>query len=106
MSQPAPTETWEQVLAAVEADAARAARLLSSTEPVELGEPPVLPALADMPAVPEELRERITGLRDRIAALQDELRAELAAATHAGHALPLPAPVTPPAVPQYVDRRV
>jgi hypothetical protein len=106
MAVPTQTQTWEQVLAAVEADAARTARLLSSTEPVELGEPPVLPALADMPAVPDALRERITGLRDRIAELQAELAAELAAAVHAGHALPLLAAATPPAAPQYVDRRV
>ena len=99
-------QTWEQVLAAVEADAARTARLLSSSEPVELGEPPVLPALGDMPSVPEELRERITALRDRIAELQDELRAELATAVHAGHATLLPAPSVRPAAPQYVDRRV
>lgn len=106
MRAPARTETWEQVLAAVEADAARTASLLSAPEPVELGDAPVLPALADMPAIPEELRERITALRDRIAELQSELRAELDAAVHAGHATLLSARVEPRAVSQYVDRRV
>lgn len=108
MAQPVPAETWEQVLAAVEADAARTARLLSGGSPGELGEPPVLPALADMPAVPEELRERITALRDRIS----ELQGELAYALRVAQANALPAVVAAPpasgAVPvaQFIDRRV
>jgi hypothetical protein len=73
------TRTWEEVLAAVEADAAHAAALLAGRpeDPLPAATPPVLPALADMPAVPEELKDRIESLRDRIASLQDELTVAL-----------------------------
>lgn len=71
------TRTWEEVLAAVEQNAARAAELLASAPHdafvVAPAPPPILPALTEMPAVPEHLRERIATLRDRIDALSAEL---------------------------------
>jgi hypothetical protein len=77
---------WEQVLATVEADAARAEQLLRPTlaasaaesatpEPAAWLVPAeVLPPLHEMPPVPDEVRCHVESLRDRI----DALRAELA----------------------------
>ena len=77
---------WEQVLATVEADAARAEELLRPTlaasaaesatpEPATWLVPAVvLPPLHKMPPVPDEVRCHVESLRDRI----DALRAELA----------------------------
>jgi hypothetical protein len=98
--------TWEEVLAAVEADAERTAALLTASVAPPSPEPLVLPPLAAMPPVPEQLRERIVRLRARI----DELQGELAAALAEWRARDWPGPVRPPvpapAAPRFVDRRV
>jgi hypothetical protein len=113
----APSETWDEVLAAVEADVARTEELLTQ-EPAAPVDPvlapaqwrlpvtgPELPPLEQMPAVPEELRERIRELRVRIVALQVQLATELRAARAAGSApFVAPAAVAPPA--RYFDSRV
>jgi hypothetical protein len=102
---PPEPRTWEEVLAAVEADAEHSAALLAAPadEPLPLPAAPVLPALAAMPPVPEHLRERVLALRDRIR----ELQAELADALREWPVPTLPAPVTvTAAAPRYLDRRV
>lgn len=103
----AEARTWEEVLAAVEADAAHAAQLLRP-DPVDdvLTAPPVLlPELTQMPSVPEHLRERIETLKAHI----DELQQELAAALREwrGPVRPVVAPTAVPiATPHYLDRLV
>lgn len=96
--------TWEEVLAAVEADAERTGALLAA--PADAPVPPdvavVLPPLAAMPPVPEHLRDRIQHLRQRIDALQDELRATL----REWHLPPTPTHLVAPAAPRFLDRRV
>jgi hypothetical protein len=96
--------TWEEVLAAVEADAERTGALLAA--PTDATVPPdvmvVLPPLAAMPPVPEHLRERIRQLRQRIDVLQDELRATL----REWQVPTTPAPVVVAAAPRFLDRRV
>jgi len=85
--------SWEQVLAAVEDDARRTAELLRSdaltpAAPDGAGGVPgdwfvpgldwgELPPIEQMPAVPEELRERIVALQGQLQSLQDEISAEL-----------------------------
>lgn len=97
------TRTWEQVLADVEADAERAAALLvDSVDDLVPAPPLVLPALADMPSVPEHLRERIEGLRARI----DTLQAELVLALREWQCPPQLSSVSTFAAPQYLDRLV
>ena len=104
-----PMPTWDEVLAAVESDAARAAELLygPTQRAVALDPPLELPPLAQMPPVPDELRARIEALRARIDDLADELRAALAACPQPLLHQPsrLPAHVAPAvAVPVYLDR--
>jgi hypothetical protein len=98
--------TWEQVLAAVEDDAARAAALLAhdveQALPAAATPPLLLPALADMPAIPEHLRDRIETLRECIGALQDEL----ALALREWQFPAQPALTSVVAEPHYLDRRV
>jgi hypothetical protein len=97
------TRTWEEVLAAVEEDAARAAELLAGRPEDALppAAPPVLPALGEMPAVSAELKGRIEALRDRIAELQQELATALRE-----WQIPARAPAPVGAAPQYLDRHV
>jgi hypothetical protein len=89
-------QSWDEVLAAVEADVARTEELLAAERaeraaaadarvdylaPAQWQLPvsgPELPPVDTMPAVPAELRERIHDLRVRIIALQVELAHELA----------------------------
>lgn len=115
----AANQSWEEVLAAVEADVERTENLLSG-EPDRYLAPaqwqlpeqhPDLPPLDEMPAVPEELRDRIHELRVRIVALQVELATELAS-VRASRSGPLaraaalrPAPPVP-ADARYVDTRL
>lgn len=101
---PPELRTWEEVLAAVEADAERTGALLAAPAdaPIPADVPVILPPLAAMPPVPEHLRERIQHLRQRIDALQDELRATL----REWHLPPTPAPMAVPAAPRFLDRRV
>ena len=98
--------TWEEVLAAVEADAERTAALLTSaTDPI-LSAPLALPLLAAMPPVPEQLGERIIRLRARIEELQDEFAAALS--EWRAHDRPVavrPPAVVGPAAPRFVDTR-
>jgi hypothetical protein len=119
-------QAWERVLAAVEADARRAEALLGAPaedlpEPEPpgegIGQPGVpaewmlpggateLPPLSQMPAVPEELRERIESLRDRIDALQAELAEAMRELRR-----PRPAVLTgassATSTPHFVDRRI
>jgi hypothetical protein len=112
-------ESWEAVLAAVEADVARTAAafalpLPSSPQPLApaetmlpLAEPPVLPPLAQMPDVPPELVERITELRSRIDELRGELERCLDEARRESHALVARGTVAAlaPEPPHFVDRR-
>ena len=103
-------ESWEDVLAAVEADVDRSAALVaSSAEPGAPLDPAgsdplvlVLPPLAAMPPVPEYLRERVERLRNRIR----ELEAELAATLRDWQVPPRPAPLVAVAAPRFLDRRV
>lgn len=122
----APSQSWDEVLAAVEADVRRTEELLAQ-ERAETAAPPTgylapaqwqlpttgpeLPPLDQMPAIPAELRDRIRELRVRIVALQVELTHELAelraaqsgpvARAAAGRAIP-----TPPAPARFFDSRV
>ena len=113
---PAP-DSWEAVLAAVEADLHRTEQLLGPSvipgppalTPAELMLPadgPLLPPLEHMPAVPPELVGRIKELRARIVELQADLERCLAAARRPDHLLPRPL-ITAPAQesPHFVDRR-
>ena len=123
---PGSKQAWERVLAAVEADARRAEALLGTApeavEPAELpdtvptapaGVPAdwllpassttELPPLADMPPVPEELRERIESLRQRIDALQAELAAALRESRQPQRMVLACAAIKPPL---FVDRRL
>ncbi|HEV7204496.1 MAG TPA: hypothetical protein VGN18_07770 [Jatrophihabitans sp.] len=101
--------SWTEVLAAVEEDARRAGELLASNPettavPGEWTLPgAVLPPLADMPPVPEELRHRVQELRARI----DELQAELVVALGEWN-MPARAVFTGVAsgAPVFVDRRI
>jgi hypothetical protein len=114
---PAP-DSWEAVLAAVEADLHRTQQLLGPTvvasapalTPAELmlpAEGPVLPPLEHMPPVPPELIGRITELRARILELQADLERCLAAARRPDHLLPRPlrAAAAEDERPHFVDRR-
>lgn len=113
---PAP-DSWEAVLAAVEADLHRTQQLLGPAEvtttpalaPAELMLPadgPVLPPLEHMPPVPPELVERITELRARIVELQGDLSRCLAAARRPDHLLTRPLHAAAEAEPpHFVDRR-
>jgi hypothetical protein len=96
--------TWDEVLAAVEADAERTVALLDTPadSPLPADVPLVLPPLAAMPPVPEHLRERVGQLRQHIDALEAELRATL----REWQVPAMPAQVTLPAPPRYLDRRV
>ncbi|MCU1659518.1 MAG: hypothetical protein JWO57_4174 [Pseudonocardiales bacterium] len=101
---------WKQVLAAVEADAARAEAALRPTGPPDgsgewLLAPAVLPPLAEMPPVPEELRSHIESLRERIDALRDELAEALHRWEHPARrpAIAVSASTEPA---RYVDRRL
>jgi hypothetical protein len=115
--------SWDEVLAAVEADVERSEQMLTAIgaapgglamgqlSPAELMLPaagPMLPNPAVMPRVPNELAERIHALRDRIAELSREMSATL---DEVGGLLATPAAtelaVRPPAPaprPQFVDR--
>jgi len=113
---PAP-DSWDAVLAAVEADLHRTEQLLGPSviacppalAPAELMLPadgPVLPPLEHMPAVPPELVGRIKELRARIVELQADLERCLAAARRPDHLLPRPLITTPAEEsPHFVDRR-
>jgi hypothetical protein len=116
-AQPAP-ESWEAVLAAVEADLHRTEQLLApslvtSTQaltPAELmlpvGEDPVLPAFDQMPPVPPELAERITDLSNRIAVLSADLERCLAAARRWDRSTARPLLSAPAEEqPHFIDRR-
>lgn len=119
-------QAWERVLAAVEADARRAEALLVAPQddqpepgnpagdgrldgvPAEWmlpGGATELPPLTNMPAVPEELRERIESLRYRIDALQTEL-AEAIRELRLPHAAALTGAQPASSTPHYVDRRI
>lgn len=113
---PAP-DSWEAVLAAVEADLHRTEQLLGPSAvactpalaPAELMLPadgPVLPPFEQMPPVPPELIGRIKELRAHIVELQADLERCLAAARRPDHQLPRPL-ITAPAEesPHFVDRR-
>jgi hypothetical protein len=121
-----PPDSWEAVLAAVEADVNRTEQLLGPTvtqpapalAPAELmlpvAEDPVLPPFAQMPPVPPELVERITELRARIVELRADLERCLAAArrteqltarAHPGSALGLHLGAPAVEQPHFVDRR-
>ena len=101
---------WEQVLAAVEADAQRAAGLLygsigAGAQAAALLPSAVLPPLSEMPAVPAHLRARIEYLRSRI----DELRGELSDALRDWQPARLPVTIKAAAPAErsfYVDRRL
>jgi hypothetical protein len=116
---------WERVLAAVEADARRAEAILQAPAEEFIQEPmdgdaesaptglpaewllPTsveLPPLESMPPVPQELSERILGLREQIRQLQEQLAAAM-------HALSRTQPRTlvnaaSVEVPSYIDRRL
>jgi len=101
---PPELRTWEEVLTDVEADAERTVALLGTPvdSPIPTDVPVVLPPLATMPPVPEHLRERIAQLHQRIDDLQEELRATL----REWQLPPSTVPVTVPAAPRFLDRRV
>ena len=116
-------DSWEAVLAAVEADVRRTEELVrpaapspaSSLAPAEimlpvadvLTEPPPLPPLDRMPPVPLELVERITALRGRIEELRGELERCLAEARQQSEAITARRPIASLTAerPQFVDRR-
>lgn len=117
-AEPLP-DSWEAVLAGVEADVRRAEALVEAPPvssaraltPAELmmpaaEEPVLLPPLSQMPPVPLQLVERITTLRARITELQADLERCLAAARRTDQ-LPARPLLMPPAVeqPHFVDRR-
>ena len=112
MAEAAP-DTWEEVLAAVEADVRRAGELMRA-HPASVRDDPlswlpaerVLPSLAELPPLSPAVRARIVTLRDRIRELEAELRQVLA-----GRPMPT-GPLFDNAVatagadlPHYVDRR-
>lgn len=105
-ASPESWDSWEDVLAAVEADAERSAELVASINDLDAAVPDpgvlVLPPLAAMPPVPEHLRERVGRLRDRI----QELEAELAATLREWQLPARPAPLVGIAAPRLLDRRV
>lgn len=115
-SGPAP-DSWEAVLAAVEADLRRTERLLGPSvtvpppalTPAELMLPadgPVLPPLELMPPVPADLIDHIKELQTRIGELQADLERCLAAARRPDHSPSRPL-LAAPAVEyaHFVDRR-
>lgn len=120
---PGNAQEWEQVLAAIEADARRTELLLQAA-PEQLlpggasivdaddqphGVPaewlvPVtseLPALESMPPVPEELSERILDLRGEIIRLQSELAAAMRDIPRQQARIGLPPAAEPPS---FIDR--
>jgi len=120
-------QQWERVLAAVEADARRAEALLladeqaaAAAEETEAGPAPVpadwllpttnpagLPPIEQLPAIPEELRERIVALRAHILALQAELTSALRTWQHSQRAtLGTGLVGTAAQPPVYVDRHL
>lgn len=125
-------QQWERVLAAVEADARRAEALLlaeeqaaaAATEEAEAGPAPVpadwllptanaaanpagLPPIEQLPAIPEELRERIVALRSHILELQAELTSALRSWQHSQRAtLGTGLVGTAAQPPVYVDRHL
>jgi len=116
------TDSWEAVLAAVEADVRRTESLLATKPPAVAAasapalapaelmlpatEEPVLPPLAQMPPVPPELVERITELRSRIVELTADLERCLAAARRRDALASRPLHVAPAVErPHFVDRR-
>lgn len=106
--------SWEAVLAEVEADLERSARLAAERPDTplrltaaDLLPPPTLPDLATMPDIPPELRNRVRALRDRADALRRELAATMAeVATHLRPLQPRTGYASVPATPQFVDRVV
>jgi hypothetical protein len=120
-------QQWERVLAAVEADARRAEALLladeqaaAAADAADPGPAPVpadwllpttnptgLPSIEQLPAIPEELRERILALRAHILALQAELTSALRTWQHSQRAT-LGTGLVGTAVqpPVYVDRHL
>ena len=110
-ASPESWDCWEDVLAAVEADAERSAALVSSAGDLDAVIPDpgvlVLPPLAAMPPVPEHLRERVARLRDRIQQLEAELAATLREWPVPEWPAPTrPAPLVAVAAPRLLDRRV
>lgn len=107
-AEPVSPQSWEDVLAAVEADVVRSEALVASAAdvdaPLDLAGTAalVLPPLAAMPPVPEHLRERVGRLRDRIR----DLEAELAATLREWQLPTRPAPRVAVAAPRFLDRRV
>jgi len=119
-------QQWERVLAAVEADARRAEALLladeqaAAADETETGPAPVpadwllpttnptgLPPIEQLPAIPEELRERIVALRAHILALQAELTSALRTWQHSQRAtLGTGLVGTAAQPPVYVDRHL
>jgi hypothetical protein len=105
-ASPESWDSWEDVLAAVEADADHSAAVVASAGDLDAVLPDpmplVLPPLAAMPPVPDHLRERVTRLRDRIR----QLEVELAATLREWQVPSRPAPLVPVAAPRLLDRRV
>lgn len=121
-----PNPAWERVLAAIEADTRRAEALLQAPAeepPAEPAEPalavpadwvlpgevvaapaglPALPPLADMPPVPDHLRERIEDLKAQI----DDLQGQLARVLDEWRPQRVVVTGPPQAQPVYVDRRL
>jgi hypothetical protein len=120
-------QQWERVLAAVEADARRAEALLLADEQAAAAveeadaaaarvpadwllpttNPSSLPPIEQLPAIPEELRERIVALRSHILALQAELTSALRTWQHSQRAtLGTGLVGTAAQPPVYVDRHL